>query len=97
VTPLYLPDTVFNSGYHGGRSFVIFTTLKPPGKAKLEGPEFMIPETANSAPSTLNQPDFAHSDCANVAPFENAQLEQHTKFLLIAIDPSICPKMIIIS
>jgi ribonuclease HI len=47
----------------------------------------MTPVTANSAPSTSNQLDFANGDSANVASFENAQLEQHTNRLLSAADP----------
>jgi hypothetical protein len=47
----------------------------------------MTPVTADSAPSTSNQLDFANGDSANVASFENAQLEQHTNRLLSAADP----------
>jgi hypothetical protein len=47
----------------------------------------MTPVTANSTPSTLNQLDFANGDSANVASFENAQLEQHTNSLPSAVDP----------
>jgi hypothetical protein len=43
----------------------------------------MTPVTANSAP---NQLDFANGDFANVASFENVQLEQHTNSLLSAAD-----------
>jgi hypothetical protein len=46
----------------------------------------MTPVTANSAPSTSNQLDFANGDSANVASFENAQLEQHTNSFPSAVD-----------
>jgi hypothetical protein len=49
-----------------------FPTLNPPDEAKLEGPEFIVRITANSAPSISKSLDIANGNSTNVASFENA-------------------------